>query len=162
MKKILLAAALFLPALPLFAAPSGCLYDLSGPVEIFKAGAPGWAPARKGDALDQGDRVRTGEKAWCELLLRDGSYVKLDAGSETAAEHIELYLNVLRHVNPALTGEDLIKMGITRGPRIKDVLEKLHEARLDGKIDSKKALTLFAKLGFKTLTKRICSLPVLG
>jgi len=89
MKKILLAAALFLPALPLFAAPSGCLYDLSGPVEIFKAGAPGWAPARKGDALDQGDRVRTGEKAWCELLLRDGSYIKLDAGSETAADELK-------------------------------------------------------------------------
>ena len=89
MKKIILAAALFLPALPLLAAPSGCLYDLGGTVEIHKAGAPGWAPARKGDALEQGDRVRTGEKAWCELLLRDGSYVKLDAGSETAADELK-------------------------------------------------------------------------
>ena len=89
MKKILLAAALFLPALPLLAAPPGCLYDLGGTVEIHKAGAPGWAPARKGDTLDQGDRVRTGEKAWCELLLRDGSYVKLDAGSETAADELK-------------------------------------------------------------------------
>jgi len=89
MKKIILAAALFLPALPLVAAPSGCLYDLGGTVDIYKAGAPGWAPARKGDSLEQGDRVRTGDKAWCELLLRDGSYVKLDAGSETAADELK-------------------------------------------------------------------------
>jgi len=55
----------------------------------------------------------------------------------TAAEHIELYLNVLRYVNPALSGEELIKLGIPEGPKIKDVLQALREARLDGKIDSK-------------------------
>ncbi|PKM96815.1 MAG: hypothetical protein CVU79_11495 [Elusimicrobia bacterium HGW-Elusimicrobia-3] len=104
MKKILLAAALFLPALPLLAAPSGCLFDLGGTVEIHKAGAPGWTPARKGDALDQGDRVRTGEKAWCELLLRDGSYVKLDAGSETAADELK-----------ASAGERLLSFSFLRG-----------------------------------------------
>jgi tRNA nucleotidyltransferase (CCA-adding enzyme) len=62
----------------------------------------------------------------------------LGAGSETAAEHIELYLNVLRYVNPTLTGEDLLKLGVPKGPRIKEVLQRLREARLDGKIDSKK------------------------
>jgi tRNA nucleotidyltransferase (CCA-adding enzyme) len=61
----------------------------------------------------------------------------IGADSETAAEHIELYLNVLRHVKPALSGDDLQKLGIKRGPRIKEVLQKLREARLDGKIDSK-------------------------
>ncbi len=59
-------------------------------------------------------------------------------GSETAAEHIELYLNVLRHVKPALGGEDLKKLGVPEGPRIKEILQKLREARLDGKIDSRK------------------------
>ena len=62
----------------------------------------------------------------------------LGAGSETAAEHTELYLNVLRHVNPALTGEDLLKLGLPQGPRIKEVLQRLREARLDGKINSRK------------------------
>lgn len=62
----------------------------------------------------------------------------LGAGSETAAEHIGLYLNVLRHVNPALTGEDLLKLGVPEGPKIKEVLQRLREARLDGKIDSRK------------------------
>ncbi len=62
----------------------------------------------------------------------------LGAGSETTAEHIELYLNVLRHVNPALNGEDLLELGVPQGPKIKEVLQRLREARLDGKIDSRK------------------------
>jgi tRNA nucleotidyltransferase (CCA-adding enzyme) len=62
----------------------------------------------------------------------------IGADSETAAEHIELYLNVLRYVNPVLSGEDLTRLGVPRGPKIKEVLQKLREARLDGKIDSKK------------------------
>jgi tRNA nucleotidyltransferase (CCA-adding enzyme) len=62
----------------------------------------------------------------------------IGADSATATEHIELFLNVLRHVKPALGGEDLKKLGVPRGPKIKEVLQKLREARLDGKISSKK------------------------
>ncbi len=62
----------------------------------------------------------------------------LGAGSETVTEHIELYLNVLRHVNPALTGEDLKTLGVPKGPRIKEFLQRLREARLDGKVTSRK------------------------
>jgi tRNA nucleotidyltransferase (CCA-adding enzyme) len=58
----------------------------------------------------------------------------LAAGSATAAEHIELYLSVLRRVNPALSGDDLKKMGVPEGPIIKELLETLREARLDGKV----------------------------
>jgi tRNA nucleotidyltransferase (CCA-adding enzyme) len=62
----------------------------------------------------------------------------LAAGSATAAEHIELYLHVLRHVKPALGGDDLKKMGVPEGPEIKEILQKLREARLDGKITTRK------------------------
>jgi tRNA nucleotidyltransferase (CCA-adding enzyme) len=76
-------------------------------------------------------------------LLHDCGTTALTAnmigtGSETFAEHIELYLNVLRRVKPALTGEDLERLGVPRGPKIKDVLFLLRAARLDGKIDNKK------------------------
>jgi tRNA nucleotidyltransferase (CCA-adding enzyme) len=64
--------------------------------------------------------------------------VSIVAGSGTAAEHIELYLNVLKNVSPALTGDDLKKLGVPTGPRIKEALDLLREARLDGKITSKK------------------------
>jgi tRNA nucleotidyltransferase (CCA-adding enzyme) len=62
----------------------------------------------------------------------------LAAGSATAAEHIELYLSVLRYVKPALGGDDLIAMGVPPGPRVKKILQRLREARLDGKVTSKK------------------------
>ena len=52
--------------------------------------------------------------------------------------HIENFLTKLRYVRPALTGNDLQEMGIAPGPRIKEILERLHEARLDGKVKTKK------------------------
>ncbi|MCX7912836.1 MAG: hypothetical protein N2506_07775, partial [Dehalococcoidales bacterium] len=58
--------------------------------------------------------------------------------SQTAAEHIELYLNVLRHVRPALSGEAIKRLGIPAGKEIKLVLKKLREARLDGRISSRR------------------------
>jgi len=61
----------------------------------------------------------------------------LACDSEVARRHMELYLSKLRYVKPALNGTDLIRMGITAGPRIKEVLRRLQEARLDGKVTSK-------------------------
>jgi tRNA nucleotidyltransferase (CCA-adding enzyme) len=53
-------------------------------------------------------------------------------------QHIQAFLTKLRYVKPALTGSDLIKMGVAPGPRMKEILQRLHEARLDGKVTSKK------------------------
>jgi tRNA nucleotidyltransferase (CCA-adding enzyme) len=50
---------------------------------------------------------------------------------------MEIFLHTLRYVKPALTGDDLIRMGITSGPQIKEILNLLHEARLDGKVTTK-------------------------
>jgi tRNA nucleotidyltransferase (CCA-adding enzyme) len=52
-------------------------------------------------------------------------------------QRIELYLNKLRYVRTALTGDDLIQAGIPSGPNIKEVMEILREARLDGKVTTK-------------------------
>jgi len=61
----------------------------------------------------------------------------LASDSPIARQHIQLFLNKLRYVKPALTGDDLQRMGILSGPRIKEILTLLHEARLDGKVASK-------------------------
>ena len=61
----------------------------------------------------------------------------LACDSPVARQHIQLFLNKLRYVKSALTGNDLKKMGIAPGPRIKEILNLLHEARLDGKVTSK-------------------------
>ncbi|MCJ7764043.1 MAG: hypothetical protein MUO90_02655, partial [Dehalococcoidales bacterium] len=54
-----------------------------------------------------------------------------------ARQHIKLYLDKLRLVKPILTGDDLIKIGIPQGPRIKEVLNQLLDARLDGKVKTR-------------------------
>jgi len=54
-----------------------------------------------------------------------------------ARQHIHLFLNKLRYVKPALTGEDLKRLGITPGPDIGLILRQIHKARLDGKITTK-------------------------
>jgi tRNA nucleotidyltransferase (CCA-adding enzyme) len=59
------------------------------------------------------------------------------AGSPITAEHIQLYLDPLRYVNPVLGGEDLKKLGVPEGPQMKEILHMLRAARLDGKIDSR-------------------------
>ena len=58
--------------------------------------------------------------------------------SSTASERIHFYLNKLRYVKPVLSGADLKRMGVTQGPRIREALNMLREARLDGKVKSKK------------------------
>ncbi len=61
----------------------------------------------------------------------------LAAESPLAHQHIQLFLNKLRYVKSALTGDDLKRMGIAPGPHIKETLNLLHEARLDGNVTSK-------------------------
>ena len=62
----------------------------------------------------------------------------LASDSPIARQHIQLFLDRLRYIKPALTGNDLKRMGIAPGPHIKEILNLLHEARLDGKVTSKR------------------------
>jgi len=55
-----------------------------------------------------------------------------------ASQNIQLFLSKLRYVKSALTGDDLKRMGIAPSPHIKEILNLLQEARLDGKVTSKK------------------------
>ncbi len=106
--------------------PAGVLRDAGDTKNmITRLATPGLAPGRIYDFLHG--------RSLTALMA-----VSLAAGSNTAAEHIELYLNVLRHVNPALTGADLIKLGVPQGPKVKEYLLRLRDARLDGQVDSKR------------------------
>ncbi len=61
----------------------------------------------------------------------------LACDSSITRQHIQLFLDKLRYVKSALTGDDLKRMGIAPGPQMKEILQRLHEARLDGKVTSK-------------------------
>jgi len=60
------------------------------------------------------------------------------ADSAVVGERIALFLGKLRYVKPALTGRDLTVMGVTSGPRISDILNRLRQARLDGEVSSRR------------------------
>lgn len=71
----------------------------------------------------------------CSAIALDAN--QLAAASQTAVEHIELYRSVLKNIHPALNGDDLKKLGVPKGPKIKECLKQLQDARLDGIIESK-------------------------
>ncbi|MFC2056106.1 CCA tRNA nucleotidyltransferase [Chloroflexota bacterium] len=63
------------------------------------------------------------------------SYLASD--SPAAKQHIHLFLTRLRYIKLSLTGNDLQKMGFSPGPKIKELLSRLLETRLDGKVTTK-------------------------
>ncbi|HLB27793.1 MAG TPA: CCA tRNA nucleotidyltransferase [Dehalococcoidales bacterium] len=62
----------------------------------------------------------------------------LATDSQAVKKNIKLFLNKLRNIKPALTGNDLQKMGIPPGPRMKGILHLLLEARLDGEVKDRR------------------------
>jgi tRNA nucleotidyltransferase (CCA-adding enzyme) len=64
----------------------------------------------------------------------------LVAGNVAAVRrHIQLYLDKLRLIRTALHGEDLINMGFPPGPAVKEALDGLLAARLDGLVKDREA-----------------------
>ena len=59
------------------------------------------------------------------------------AVSPIARQHLEIFLHELRYVKPVLTGHDLIEMGFPPCPQIREVIDLLHNARLDGRVNNK-------------------------
>jgi tRNA nucleotidyltransferase (CCA-adding enzyme) len=51
--------------------------------------------------------------------------------------NLELFLTKLRYVRTSLGGEELTRLGISPGPRMGEVLEILHKAKLDGEVRTK-------------------------
>ncbi|MGB2814359.1 MAG: CCA tRNA nucleotidyltransferase [Dehalococcoidales bacterium] len=55
------------------------------------------------------------------------------AGMPSAVPRLTEFIEKLRYIRPVLNGEDLKKLGVAQGPEIKEILQRLLEARLDGK-----------------------------
>jgi hypothetical protein len=53
--------------------------------------------------------------------------------------NIELFFNELRNIRITLSGENLLELGMPRGPQVKKMLELLLYARLDGRVRSRAA-----------------------
>ena len=63
--------------------------------------------------------------------------VALAIAPHPAATKIDLYIKELIHVKPILTGNDLIRMGVSQGSRVGLLLNTLLYAKLDGKVNDR-------------------------
>lgn len=63
--------------------------------------------------------------------------------SPVIAAHLDLYVNKLRHVRTSLSGNDLIKMGISPGPQFTTIFKALHMAKLNGELKTREDENLF-------------------
>ena len=68
----------------------------------------------------------------------------LKAG-EPAAGWVRGYLDELRHVRPLLGGNDLLALGVERGPAVGELLRALRRARLDGEVRSREDEVAFVR-----------------
>jgi hypothetical protein len=83
---------LLVPVLLLFPQPSPCaqpsapfsatLIDFEGEVLVQKGGENLWLPVEKNMPLEQGDHVKTGATGFAEILVDDGSQIRLEGNSE--------------------------------------------------------------------------------
>ena len=55
----------------------------------------------------------------------------LAGDSPVACRYLDLFLKELCYVKPIFGGEDLKKLGVSPGPRLKEILDRLLEAKLD-------------------------------
>ncbi len=68
-------------------------------------------------------------------------------------ERLATYLTTLRHVHPALTGDDLIAAGVPQGPLVGKLLGELRDALLDGKLHSKDDEAAYVRRRLPELTR---------
>jgi len=78
----------------------------------------------------------------CRLLKRHYPQTILAAALAAASEHarrqLALYLSNLRFVTSSLDGDDLKRMGVPPGKNLGKLLQALKDARLDGKVTTRK------------------------
>lgn len=64
-------------------------------------------------------------------------YIMATAKKEESRKAISFYYTQLRDTEIAIRGKDLVDMGIAPSPAFREILQKVLEARLDGKLDSR-------------------------
>jgi len=64
-------------------------------------------------------------------------YMLAKTRQKASKRAISLYFTHLKHLKPELRGRDLLAMGFAPGPLIKEMLERLHEARLTEEIKTR-------------------------
>jgi tRNA nucleotidyltransferase (CCA-adding enzyme) len=77
-------------------------------------------------------------------------YMMAKSRHEGSRKAISLYFTHLKHLKPELKGRDLVAMGYQPGPLIKEMLDRLLEARLNEKVKSRSEEKDFIRRRFGT------------
>ncbi len=105
---------------------------------LGRSGEPLARAARAlGTARELASRLRATERgAERARLLRDRSDLELAAlwldGAPAARAAVAWWIDTARGVRPALRGDDVVELGVRRGPAVAEVLDDLRDRRLDG------------------------------
>jgi tRNA nucleotidyltransferase (CCA-adding enzyme) len=119
-----------------------------GPAALRRLGFTGEPLARVGRALDtartQAARLAaTPPGAQRARVLREHTDLALSAlwlvGDPAVRAALEWWTDSARRVRPALRGEDVVELGVRRGPAVAEVLDGLRDRRLDGGLDDREA-----------------------
>lgn len=81
----------------------------------------------------------------CSALSAESAVALAAVMGENKQDIIKDYLTKYKHVKIDLSGNDLIDLGIPKGPEIKKSLDKLLKAKLDGIVNNKNDEILFIK-----------------
>ncbi len=79
----------------------------------------------------------------------------LMAGAETelVRRQISFYLTTTRTAEPAVSGEDLIALGLEPGPVFKEILEAVRDRRIDGDLKTKDQELAFIRETYTSLVR---------
>jgi len=61
------------------------------------------------------------------------------SSKKAAKKALSLYVTKLRHIKPALRGQDLKDLGLPPGPIFREILNRLQDANLDGRLQGRQA-----------------------
>lgn len=115
---------------------------------LERVGLAGEALARLGRALDEAPRLaaRVREaraRSETARTLREAPGAALVAlrfdADARVQERLDWYVREGRAVGPELGGEDVIALGVARGPSVREVLDALRDGRLDGSLVDRQA-----------------------
>ena len=75
-------------------------------------------------------------------------YMMAKSRHEGSRKAISLYFTHLKHLKPEIKGRDLVALGYQPGPLIKEMLDRLLEARLNEKVKSRSQEKDFIRRAF--------------
>ncbi len=89
---------------------------------------------------------------FAEIKIEGLLYIMAIARRKSVKKAVSLYVTTLKQVEPAITGNDLIKMGYFPGPQFKKILTFLKNARLDNLAADKKEEVALLRRTFPPMT----------